>query len=166
VIEERHNNPYDQMAPITTESMTTRVALVSCVKAKRPSAAPAGDLYTSRLFLALRAYAVARADAWYVLSAEHGLLRPDQIVAPYERTLNDMPKRDRVAWAERVQRQLLEVLPTGAEVILLAGVRYREGLVPFLRTRGFSVAVPLEGLGIGRQLQKLNQLVIRGLDAR
>ena len=146
--------------------MTTRVALVSCVKAKRTSAAPARDLYTSPLFRALRAYAVAHADAWYILSAEYHLLRPEEIVAPYERTLNAMPKRERVAWAERVQRQLLEVLPTGAEVILLAGVRYREGLVPFLRTRGFSVTVPLEGLGIGKQLQKLKQSVVRGFDAR
>jgi hypothetical protein len=136
------------------------------VKAKRTAVARARDLYTSQLFRALRAYAVAHADAWYILSAKHGLLRPDQIVAPYKRTLKDMPKRDRVAWAERVQRQLLEVLPTGAEVILLAGVRYREGLVPFLRTRGFSVTVPLEGLGIGKQLQKLKQSVTRGSDAR
>jgi hypothetical protein len=53
---------------------TTRVALVSCVKAKRTSAAPASDLYTSQLFRALRGYAIGHADAWYVLSAEHGLL--------------------------------------------------------------------------------------------
>ena len=145
--------------------MTTRVALVSCVKAKRTSAAPASDLYTSQLFRALRAYAIAHADAWYVLSAEHGLLRPDQLVAPYERTLNAMPKHDRVAWAERVQQQLLEVLPMGAAVILLAGVRYREGLVPFLREHGFAISVPLEGLGIGKQLQKLKQWAA-GLDAR
>jgi hypothetical protein len=146
--------------------VTVRVALVSCVKAKRTSAAPAGDLYTSQLFRALRAYAVTHADAWYVLSAEHGLLRPDQVVAPYQRTLKAMPKRERIAWATGVQQQLLAVLPTGAEVILLAGVRYREGLVPFLRTHGFAVTVPLERLGIGKQLQKLKQSVVRGFDAR
>ena len=146
--------------------MTTRVALVSCVKAKRTSAALAGDLYTSQLFRALRAYAVANAGSWYVLSAEYGLLRPDQVVRPYERTLNTMPKRERVAWAERVQRQLLQVLPAGAEVIFLAGVRYRQDLLPFLETRGFSVTVPLEGLPIGKQLQKLKQSVFRAVDAR
>lgn len=75
--------------------MTTRVALVSCVEAKRTSAAPARDLYTSPLFRALRAYAIEHADTWYILSAEYHLLRPEKIVAPYERTLNAMPKRDR-----------------------------------------------------------------------
>jgi hypothetical protein len=67
-----------------------------------------------------------------------------------------MRKPDRLAWAARVQRQLLEVLPPGAEVIILAGMRYREHLVPFLREHGFSVSIPLEGLPFGKQLQQLN----------
>ena len=54
--------------------MGIRVALVSCVKSKQDSPAPAGDLYTSPLFRSFRRYAEANADVWYVLSAEHGLL--------------------------------------------------------------------------------------------
>lgn len=146
--------------------MPTRVALVSCVKAKQASPARAGDLYTSPLFRAFRAFALAHADAWYILSAKHGLLAPDQVVAPYDRSLPAMPKRDRVAWVERVQQRLLDVLPPGAEVAVLAGVRYREGLVPFLRARGFAVTVPLEGLGMGQQLQRLKQLAGRDTRAR
>ena len=84
--------------------MTQRIAILSCVKRKRTSAAPARDLYVSDLFRGLRRYAEARADAWYILSAEHGLLHPDQVVAPYERTLNNMRKPERLAWASRVQR--------------------------------------------------------------
>ena len=135
----------------------TRIALVSCVKSKRAAASPARDLYISQLFRGLRAYAEAHADAWYILSAEHGVLRPDDVIAPYEKTLTTMPKRDRVAWAGRVQTQLLEILPSGAEVILLAGSRYREGIEFFLRQHGFSVSTPMEGLGIGKQLQWLNR---------
>jgi hypothetical protein len=142
--------------------MSPRVALVSCVKSKRASATPARELYTSQLFRSLRGYAEARAEAWYVLSAEHGLLHPDQVIAPYERTLNTMRKADRLAWADRVQGQLLEVLPPGAEVIMLAGERYRTDLVPFLRAHGFSVEVPLEGLSLGRQLQRLTELARGG----
>jgi hypothetical protein len=137
--------------------LATCVALVSCVKRKRESAAPARDLYLSQLFRGLRHYAEKHADTWYILSAEHGVLHPMQVVQPYERTLNKMPKRERLAWAERVQQQLLEVIPVGAEVILLAGMRYREEIEPFLRNRGFSVSVPLEGLPIGKQLQRLKQ---------
>jgi hypothetical protein len=135
-----------------------RIALVSCVKSKQPSPAPAKDLYTSPLFRGTRAFAEANADAWYILSAEHGLLHPDQVIAPYERTLNKMGKAARQEWAERVQGQLAAVLPPRAEVIVLAGERYREGLVPFLENRGYQVSIPLEGLPFGRQLQRLKEL--------
>lgn len=135
----------------------TRIALVSCVKSKRPTPTRAADLYTSPLFRGLRRYAERVSDAWYILSAEHGLVHPDTILAPYERTLNKMSKAARATWAERVRGQLLEVLPKGAEVVVLAGVRYREGLVGFLNEQGFSVSIPLEGLSFGRQLQWLSE---------
>jgi hypothetical protein len=54
---------------------------------------------------------------------------------------------------------------SGAEVILLAGSRYREGVDLFLRQHGFSVSIPMEGLGIGKQLQWLNRAV-HPIDAR
>ena len=138
--------------------MARRVALVSCVKSKGPVAAPAGELYTSDLFRKMRRYANATADEWYILSAQYGMLPPDKVIAPYERTLNKMPTAERLAWAHRVQHQLLEALPPGCEVIMLAGERYREDLVPFLREHGFEVTIPLEGLSFGRQLQKLAEL--------
>jgi hypothetical protein len=137
--------------------MSHRIALVSCVKRKAPVATPARDLYTSDLFRKMRRYAEANADSWYILSAEHGLLHPDQVVDPYEKTLNKMRVADRMAWADRVQKQLFEILPAGSQVIILAGERYRENLVPFLRERGHKVSIPLEGLSFGRQLQRLRE---------
>lgn len=86
------------------------------------------------------------------------MLRPDEVVEPYERTLNNMPKQQRLAWAELVQQRLLELLPTGIEVILLAGSRYREGIEAFLRRRGFTVTVPLAGLKFGQQLHRLQEM--------
>jgi hypothetical protein len=128
------------------------------VKQKSSSAVPARDLYVSQLFRGLRRYAESHAHTWYILSAEYGVLCPEQVVEPYERTLNTMPKPERVAWAEKVEQQLLELLPTDAEIILLAGERYREHIEPFLRERGFQVSVPLRGLQIGKQLQRLKQV--------
>src|SRR5688500_18134199 len=112
-----------------------RVALVSCVKSKLNRPAPAKDLYTSPLFRALRTYAESHADAWYILSAEHGLVHPDQVLAPYERTVNRLDRAERLQWAEKVRLDLASRLPAGADVVILAGGRYREGLVPFLRER-------------------------------
>ena len=141
--------------------MANRVALVSCVKTKGKSAAAAKDLYISQLFMGMRRYAEQNADAWFILSAKHGVLRPDEVIAPYERTLKTMRKRDRVAWAERVQRQLLELLPAGAVIVVLAGVPYREKVVPFLESHGFTVEVPMIGLTFGQQLRWLEEANVR-----
>jgi hypothetical protein len=128
------------------------------VKSKLGRPAPARDLYTSALFRAYREYAETNADSWFILSAEHGLVDPDAVLAPYERTLTKMAKVQRGDWAVRVKAQLAEKLPVGADVTILAGERYRETLVPFLRSRGHRVEVPLEGLPFGRQLQRLKEL--------
>jgi hypothetical protein len=66
------------------------------------------------------------------------------VLEPYERTLKAMPRQARRAWAERVQEQLLGVLPSDVEVILLAGSRYREEAEPFLRQGGFPASMPLD----------------------
>lgn len=135
----------------------SRIGLVSCVKTKRSTPAAARDLYISPLFRALREYAESTTDAWYILSAKYGLLAPDAVIEPYEMTLNAMGKPDRDAWARRVEQQLTEVIPVGAEVTMLAGARYREALGPFLSARGNSVVVPLEGLPMGHQLAWLKR---------
>lgn len=137
--------------------MAVRVVLVSCVKGKQSAASAAQDLYTSNLFTSMRNYAQINSDKWFILSAEHGVLKPDEFVHPYERTLNRLPKRERLEWAENVQRRLLELLPTGALITILAGERYRENLVPFLQQHGFSVSIPMAGLKLGFQLRWLKE---------
>ena len=79
-------------------------------------------------------------------------MHPDQLIEPYERTLNRMPIEERRAWAGRVGAELDRLLGV-QEVIFLAGARYREFLSDHLRNGGIRVEVPMEGLTIGRQLQ-------------
>lgn len=137
--------------------MVFTVALVSCVKSKKLTPSPARDLYTSALFQGMRRYAEHAADRWYILSAEHGLLRPDERVKPYERTLKRMPKVDRDQWGRNVTTQLGRVLKPGARVILLAGARYREQVTPYLEENGIPFVVPMQGLRLGAQLRWLNE---------
>lgn len=133
-----------------------RVFLVSCVAGKTSKASPAADLYTSAWFVKARAFVEATGDPWFILSAEHGLLPPEQVIEPYERTLNTMSTADRRSWAQMVREQMEENLPDVGEVVVLAGNRYRENLMPYLRGRYSKVTVPMEGLTIGRQLSWLD----------
>lgn len=133
------------------------VYLVSCVSQKQDHACEARDLYVSDLFRKARRYAEASRCPWFILSAEHGLVPPGQVIAPYERTLNTMGVADRRAWSERVAAQLARAVPDLSQVVFLAGKRYREFLARHLAGRGVKVSVPMEGLRIGEQLRWLEQ---------
>ena len=153
----------DVLAPITArldalinrvESVgAPRVAFVSCVGAKLPNAAPAFDLYQSAWFKKADAYTRANDyDHRFVLSAERGLIPESATVEPYEKTLNTMPSDERKRWAEATFRQILAALPSGAEIDIFAGTKYRSALVPMLLDAGYQVSIPLAGKGIGQQL--------------
>nr|WP_205082966.1 DUF6884 domain-containing protein [Paracraurococcus ruber] len=116
-------------------------------------AAPARDLYVSPWFRMARRYAETRGDIWFILSAEHGLVHPDKVLDPYDRTLLTMPVGARRAWATLVEAQMRDVLPACIPVIVvLAGARYREFLGEPLSRHADRVEVPMQGLGIGKQL--------------
>ena len=133
-----------------------RLYLVSCVKTKRAARAAAKDLYVSPWFRKARAFVEETGDPWRILSAEHGLLHPDEEVRPYERTLNAMRVKERRAWAEGVLAHIETCLDGVDTVVFLAGQRYREFLEPALRNRGLAVRVPMIGLSQGRQMQWLD----------
>lgn len=131
--------------------------LVSCVSSKRDRPAPAHELYTSAWFQKARSYVETTGCPWFILSAEHGLLAPGEVVAPYEKTLNSMPINERRAWSRGVLQRLEEVVSHGDRVIFLAGARYREFLGEALTRMGVRVEAPLEGKRIGEQLQWLTE---------
>jgi hypothetical protein len=135
----------------------TTVYLVSCVSQKREQACEARDLYVSEFFRKARRYVETSGCPWFVLSAEHGLVAPGQVIAPYERTLNTMRIADRQVWALRVAAQLAETSPDLSRVVFLAGERYREFLARILAGREVAVSVPMQGLRIGEQLRWLGQ---------
>ena len=132
-----------------------RMVLVSCVKTKADRALPASELYISDWFKKAKALIERSGADWFILSAEHGLLDPDERIAPYEKTLKKMGVSEKRAWAERVSSQMDARLPDADEVIILAGMDYRTYLMPYLRDRFPSVLIPMEGLTSGRQLNWL-----------
>jgi hypothetical protein len=138
--------------------------LVSCVSGKLEHAAPARELYTSQWFGLTRRFVEHSGSPWFILSAGHGLVDPDDVIAPYERTLNAMAIDARRDWARRVTEQMDAVLPAAEHCVVLAGERYREFLMDYLRAR-YAVDVPMQGLAIGQQLQWLSRRPAPRVDA-
>lgn len=135
----------------------SHVGLISCASKKHAIATQAKDLYRSALFAKSREFVEQRCDSWFILSAKYGLVEPSEVVEPYNETLNLKSRVERDEWAEIVWASLLQRLRPDDHVTILAGERYRERLVPRLATYGCHVDVPMQGLGIGRQLQWLSR---------
>ena len=93
---------------------------------------------------------------WRILSAEYGLVHPEEEIEPYEKTLNTMRVAERHTWAGHVLAGLEPCLDGVDTVVFLAGQRYREFLEPALRDQGYTVRVPMTGLPQGKQLAWLN----------
>ncbi|WP_347710714.1 MULTISPECIES: DUF6884 domain-containing protein [Cyanophyceae] len=131
------------------------IALVSCVSRKQTIASPAKDLYQSDWFKKARAYVEQNHWPWYILSAQHGLLSPDQVITPYERTLKLLPVQDRRKWADGVFHQITDIATLPCCLKIFSGQAYREHLSERLQECGYQIDVPLLGLGIGKQLSWL-----------
>ena len=142
-----------------TISPNRKIVLVSCVSRKRNEPTRAKDLYTSQWFIKARAYAELYGDELYILSALWGLVSPEQIIKPYNQSLNEYKKKERDDWASRVAKDIYSRVPKGSSIIILAGRKYRQGLVARLENEGYRVEVPMLELGIGKQLRYLNEAI-------
>jgi hypothetical protein len=133
------------------------VVLLQCVKEKRPPpcTVPAEQMYTSVLFKKMMEYAHKLSPrVIFILSAKYGLLPLDTMIEPYNETLNEMPKAEREKWATKVLDSLRRSVDLENDhIVVLAGKRYREGLISDIR----NFSIPMEGLSIGRQLRWLKE---------
>ena len=135
----------DSAGAVGSGAAGRRLFLVSCVKTKLQQPAKAQDLYVSDWFRKARAYVEREGGAWRILSAKYGLVDPEEVLPPYEKTLTTMRAAERRAWAAKVLEALEPCLADIDTLVFLAGERYREFLEPSLRSRGVALDVADEG---------------------
>lgn len=124
---------------------------LSCVKTKLDKKAYVKDMYISPLFKFSLAYArtLTVDDKIFVLSAKYGLLKLDDIISPYEKSLNEFKEKERKIWAYNTFRQIEKIVDLNEEAIFLCGMNYRKYII----TKFKNASVPLKGLMLGEQLQ-------------
>ncbi len=92
---------------------------------------------------------------WFVLSALHGLVGPDDPLATYDLALKDVPAARRRDWARRVVIELERRFGSLESVVveMHAGSIYRNVLTPLLVNCGALVESPTAAIpGVGNQL--------------
>ena len=144
----------DMSSLASSDAPRPDVVLVGCVKTKRDHEAPAKDLYVSNYFRKMRAYAEATGKPWFILSAEHGLVAPDDSLTPYNRYLPETSREYRREWGRRVASQLEQSIGdlSGQVIEVHAGAAYVDAVEEALRPSGAVVSDRLKGLSFGRRL--------------
>ena len=126
--------------------VAARVVLIGSSGVTADGPVPVAELFRSPGFARAREHAVHSQLPWFVLSAKHGLLEPDDVVAPYDLELGDASTVYRSAWGEWVAAQLGErVQLQGATVEVHGGVDFAQPLRQPLARRGAALELPLPG---------------------
>ena len=113
----------------------------------------AKDIYTkSPYFRKMRKYAESHEDLWFILSAEHHLLDPEDIIEPYNTYLGSFSKDEIIFWGSKVISDLSKVVDKTDCVELIAGKDYIEPIISQLQDMVDSVSCPLSGKRIGEKM--------------
>lgn len=134
-----------------------KVVLVACGGKKRESACKVLDLYMGPYFSKCMQYAQTMDCPVHIISAEHHLLDLDRVIAPYDKTMNKMPRKEQKEWAEQVERELRQRYDVDSTVfVILGGRNYWKDLKALLP----HVETPLAGLGgNGKQMRYMKELI-------
>lgn len=127
-----------------------KIGLIPCGKKKRDFACQAKYMYTSALWRSLYGYALEHCDKVYILSAKYGLVSPDDVIEPYDKTLSGAKAAERHEWSDMVVAQMRSegFDFDNDEFIILAGKFYRQYIVKLLK----HVELPSEHLQMLQQL--------------
>jgi len=115
------------------------VVLIACVKEKQKSPCKAIDLYQGKDFKNWLSYSKKiNADKVYILSGKHGLLNPNEIIAPYDFNLNIANKEYKIKWAKNVLLKLnQETNLKKDKFIFLSNDIYAENILPQIKNYSF-----------------------------
>jgi len=137
------------------------IILLSCTKSKLDKPSQAQDLYSaSPMFKKTLEYGKSlKPDKMYILSAKHFLVPLTKVLAPYDKTLKEMPKDEKEAWGEKVISQMksLGINPEKDKFIFLTGSEYMKPLSQNIPDS--NIEKPMEGKRMGERLQWLNSQI-------
>ena len=131
------------------------IVFISCVKTKLPYEEMAKNLYCSNYFKTCYKYAQFLNPAHiYILSAKYGLLEPEDVICPYEMTLNNFSLEQKKEWAKFVKAQMKDKnIDFNQKAIFLCGNNYSV----FLKQAFVEYETPLCNMGFGKQIKYMNE---------
>lgn len=133
------------------------VYLISCGKRKSDTPCMASDMYNSERFVQLKNLAILTKHEWYIISAKHGLLKPDTIIDPYDMCIDSFSIDQQRTWARKVV-QSIGTIAIGAKIVVWADGVYSKLLRDEFDTVGIEADFPLSNLKSDDQAKYLQEV--------
>ena len=137
------------------------IVILSCTKSKLDKPSQAQDLYSaSPMFKKTLEYGKSlKPDKMYILSAKHFLVPLTKVLAPYDKTLKEMPKDEKQAWGEKVISQMKSsgINLEKDKFVFLTGSEYMKPLLKYIPES--NIEKPMDGRRMGERLQWLNSQI-------
>ncbi|HEX9035537.1 MAG TPA: hypothetical protein VF808_00945 [Ktedonobacterales bacterium] len=135
--------------------MERRIGLVAAPRVRRGGILQARDQFdASPLFRRARDYCERHRLEWYILSASHGLIPPQQVIGDTHAVVHTMTPEERARWAEDIAARLAALQARSAQPVvftLLASQRYVELLLR--AAPALPLVTPLAGLTLAARLR-------------
>lgn len=135
--------------------------LINCSSRKRDERCEARLLYDkSTLFRYSRDFLEKYNYTPYcILSAKYGLVKPTDVIDPYNVTLKGQSKDALKMWTDTVMHSIRTQYPDLEYVHMWTSNDYDNCLIPELRKAGIIVHTHLKGMGIGRKVKWLKDRI-------
>lgn len=128
------------------------IIFISCTKTKQNYSCRAKEMYSpSDLFKGAYKYDLSlKPDAIYILSAKYGLLNPNDVINPYEKTLVSAKQDEVKRWSVMVAKQIQQHhIDREQKAVFLCGKPYRK----YIQNLFPNHVAPCAHMGIGQQIK-------------
>ena len=140
--------------------MMKTIILMSCGAKKESTPQQAKNLYIGGYFKKILAYAEFLSNKnnaeIFILSAKYGVLELNEIIKPYDLTLNNKDEKYKKNWSYKVIKQLESKIKRTDKIIFLAGENY----IKYLKMHYINYEEPLKGLGMGKKMKVITEALI------
>ncbi len=108
------------------KSNSKLLIITSCSAKKKSYRTTAADLYQGQLFKMVKKLSRINEFDYRIFSAKYGLIKPDKVIKPYEKTISN--KTDIIRLNNRVMPKFLDLTKQYKYILLIMGSKYREVL--------------------------------------
>ncbi|MGD9994716.1 MAG: DUF6884 domain-containing protein [Salinivirgaceae bacterium] len=135
------------------------VFIINCSKEKVTYQAKASDMYCSERFNLSKKIVESNNNEWYILSSRYGLLKPNTIIDPYDKHIDDLTKTEKNVYVAKVIKQFSDFnISNKKRIIFLCDSLYVNDIFKELERKKYKIISPFSHLNPVMWGQYLKQL--------